>query len=84
MMSRRRRAVVILRMIVVFLLAMAAAGPGITAPSDKVETMFVLDVSDSMGSRGAEDGLAIINGFLSGMRGDDSAGLVTVSSAAVR
>ncbi len=82
-MDRRQRAVVILRMIIIFLLALAAAGPGITAPSDKVETMFVLDVSDSMGSRGAEDGLAMINAFLGGMKGDDSAGLVTVSSDAV-
>lgn len=81
--DRRRRAAFIVRLFVVFLLALAASGPRIKSSSDRVDTMFVLDVSDSLGSGSEEAGLSTINTLLKGMRGDDTAGLVTVAAAAV-
>ena len=78
-----RRGVTALRFAGVVLLALAAAGPRITAPSDQVEAVFVLDVSDSLGGQGVREGLEEINRLLSGMRGDDAAGLVSVAAEAV-
>jgi Ca-activated chloride channel family protein len=78
-----RRGVTALRFAGVVFLALAAAGPRITAPSDRVEAVFVLDVSESLGGRGVREGLEEINRLLSGMRGDDAAGLVSVAAEAV-
>ena len=78
-----RRRALILRTASLALLALAAAGPRLTAPSDRVDAVFVVDASDSLGVEGTDAGIAEVNRLLGGMRGDDTAGLVTVASSAV-
>lgn len=78
-----RRGVTAMRLAGVVFLGLAAAGPRITAPSDRVEAVFVLDVSESVGGHGVREGLEEMNRLLSGMSGDDAAGLVSVAAEAV-
>jgi len=76
------RPAAILRAVGLAALVLAASGPRISAPSDRVDAVFVVDASDSMGRRGQDAAISSINAFLSGMTQDDTAGLVTVAEAA--
>ena len=76
-----RRTGPVLRLLGILSAALAAAGPSIRAASDRVEAVFIADVSDSIGPRGAERTLREVNRRLGGMRGEDRAALITVGAS---
>ena len=68
-----------MRIAVAVALLGAAFNPGVTLPTDRVATVFLVDASDSMGVGGVSDGSAFVRDALSAKRdanNDDVAGVV--------
>src|SRR4051812_8063333 len=72
----RRRASLALRTVVLGSLVFALAGFQLVLPVDHLATVFVVDLSDSVGTAGREDALAFIRDSLKVMPPDDQAGIV--------
>ncbi len=73
----------ILRSVIVFLLVLVLAGISQVQETDKLSTIFLLDVSDSLGGTGRDTGLTYIREALGQMTPDDEAGLVVFGGDAL-
>ena len=79
----RRRLALLLRIAVLGALVLALAGFRLVLPVDRLATVFVVDLSDSVGTSGREDALAWIRDSLAVMPEDDVAGIVGFGRAAL-
>jgi Mg-chelatase subunit ChlD len=79
----RETASLVLRSLIVALIVLALAGISQVQQSDKLATIFLLDVSDSMGQPGREAGLTFIRQALSQMGRDDQAGVILFGADAL-
>ncbi len=81
--ARRRRAAVALRSVLLSALVLALAGFQLVLPVDRLATVFVVDLSDSVGAAGREDALAFLRETLEVMPEDDQAGIVAFGKDAL-
>jgi uncharacterized membrane protein len=72
----RRRIALVVRSIVVVALVFALAGFRLVLPVDRLATVYVVDLSDSVGQAGREDALAWLRDSLKAMPEGDVAGIV--------
>ncbi|HXG26886.1 MAG TPA: VWA domain-containing protein, partial [Candidatus Binatia bacterium] len=79
----RRRAAVALRTILVTALVLALAGFQLVLPVDRLATVFVVDLSDSVGEDGRQDALAFLRESLEVMPEGDQAGIVAFGKQAL-
>ena len=79
----RRRVALILRAALLTSLVFALAGFRLVLPVDRLATVFVVDLSDSVGEDGREDALAFIRESLVLMPEGDSAGIVAFGKGAL-
>ncbi len=79
----RRRAALILRTVLVSALILALAGFRLVLPVDRLATVFVVDLSDSVGNPGREDALAFLRQTLKVMPEGDMAGIVAFGKEAL-
>lgn len=81
---RRRRDItsLALRITIVLLLVFALAGTQIVQSADRLAVVFLVDVSDSMGTEAQEAAFTYIEASLEEMRPDDLAGIVTFGASA--
>lgn len=82
---RRRRdaASLLLRSAIVTLIVLALAGLQVNRPADRLATVFLVDVSDSMGPDAQAEQLAFVQRALSHMGPDDLAGVVVFGAEPV-
>jgi uncharacterized membrane protein len=82
---RRRRDTVsvLLRALIVALVVLALAGLQLNRPADRLATVFLVDVSDSMGAEAQAAQLAYIQDALQAMGPDDAAGVVAFGAEPV-
>ena len=81
--ANRRRAAVALRTILLSALVLALAGFQLVLPVDRLATVFVVDLSDSVGTDGREDALAFLRDTLEVMPEGDQAGIVAFGKDAL-
>ncbi|HLA15901.1 MAG TPA: vWA domain-containing protein, partial [Candidatus Limnocylindrales bacterium] len=81
--SVRRGLALALRIGIVTALVFALAGFRIVLPVDRLATVFVVDLSDSVGPGGAEDALAFLREALDEMPDGDMAGVVAFGKEAL-
>jgi uncharacterized membrane protein len=81
--ANRRRAAVALRTILLASLVLALAGFQLVLPVDRLATVFVVDLSDSVGTDGREDALAFLRETLEVMPEGDQAGIVAFGKDAL-
>jgi Ca-activated chloride channel family protein len=81
--ARRRRAALALRTILLTALVFALAGIQLVLPVDRLATVFVVDLSDSVGASGREDALAFLRDSLDVMPEGDQAGIVAFGKDAL-
>jgi uncharacterized membrane protein len=81
--ARRRRAALAVRTIVLSALVLALAGFQLVLPVDRLATVFVVDLSDSVGTSGREDALAFLRETLEVMPEEDQAGIVAFGKDAL-
>ncbi len=74
--AARRRAALVLRSLLLSALVGALAGLQLVLPVDRLATVFVVDLSDSVGPDAREDALAFIREALAEMPEGDLAGIV--------
>ena len=79
----RRRASLILRSLMLASLVLALAGFAIVWPVDRLTTVFVVDLSDSVGNAGRESALAFVRDALEERRGTDEAAIVAFGGEAL-
>ena len=79
----RRRLALFVRVVVLGALVLALAGFRLVLPVDRLATVFVVDLSDSVGTAGREDALAWIRDSLEVMPEGDVAGIVGFGRAAL-
>ncbi|HEX2756109.1 MAG TPA: VWA domain-containing protein [Candidatus Limnocylindrales bacterium] len=79
----RRRLALVLRGFVLAFLVFALAGFRLVLPVDRLATVFVVDLSDSVGTAGREDALAWLRDSLKVMPEGDVAGIVGFGRAAL-
>ena len=79
----RRRVSLVLRTVLLTALVLALAGFRIVLPVDRLATVFVVDMSDSVGNAGREDALAFIRDSLTDMPKGDVAGIVAFGKQAL-
>jgi Ca-activated chloride channel family protein len=79
----RRRAAVAVRTILLSALVLALAGFQLVLPVDRLATVFVVDLSDSVGTDGREDALAFLRETLDAMPEGDQAGIVAFGKDAL-
>jgi uncharacterized membrane protein/uncharacterized protein YegL len=79
----RRRVAVLLRLVVLGALVFALAGFQLILPVDRLATVFVVDLSDSVGEPGREAALAFVRGSLEEMPDGDEAGIVAFGKDAL-
>src|SRR5437867_4034343 len=72
----RRRLAVIIRTLLLAALVLALAGFRLVLPVDRLATVYVVDLSDSVGQAGREDALAWLRESLKAMPDGDVAGIV--------
>lgn len=72
----RRRTALLVRTVLLTALVFALAGFRLVLPVDRLATVFVVDLSDSVGNAGREDALAFIRESLAVKRDGDLAGIV--------
>ena len=72
----RRRVALLVRALLLTALVFALAGFRLVLPVDRLATVFVVDMSDSVGTAGREDALAFLRKSLEEMPGGDEAGIV--------
>ncbi len=81
--SGRRRAALLVRSLLLAALVLALAGFQLVLPVDRLATVFVVDLSDSVGNAGREDALAFLRETLKERPGDDVAGIVAFGKGAL-
>ena len=79
----RRRLALVLRTVVLTALVLALAGFRLVLPVDRLATVYVVDLSDSVGTAGREDALAWLRDSLELMPEKDVAGIVGFGRAAL-
>ena len=79
----RRRIALVIRSMLLAALVLGLAGLQIVLPVNRLATVFVLDLSDSIGSAGREDALAFVRTALEEMPKDDVAGIVAFGKEAL-
>ncbi|HEX5823760.1 MAG TPA: VWA domain-containing protein [Candidatus Limnocylindrales bacterium] len=79
----RRRLALLVRIVVLSALVLALAGFRLVLPVDRLATVFVVDLSDSVGTAGREDALAWLRESLAVMPEKDVAGIVGFGRAAL-
>ena len=79
----RRRVALIVRTVLLSALVFALAGFRLVLPVDRLATVFVVDLSDSVGEAGREDALAFLRESLALMPEGDVAGIVGFGKAAL-
>jgi uncharacterized membrane protein len=79
----RRRVALLVRTILLSALVFALAGFRLVLPVDRLATVFVVDLSDSVGEAGHEDALAFVRESLKVMPQDDVAGIVAFGKGAL-
>jgi uncharacterized membrane protein len=79
----RRRLALVVRGLVLTFLVFALAGFRLVLPVDRLATVFVVDLSDSVGTAGREDALAWLRDSLEVMPEGDVAGIVGFGRAAL-
>jgi hypothetical protein len=79
----RRRAALILRTVLLSALVLALAGFRLVLPVDRLATVFVVDLSDSVSNAGREDALAFLRQTLKVMPDGDLAGIVAFGKEAL-
>jgi Ca-activated chloride channel family protein len=79
----RRRAALIVRTLLLSALVFALAGFRIVLPVDRLATVFVVDLSDSVGNDGHESALAFLRETLADIPDGDLAGIVAFGKEAL-
>ncbi len=79
----RRRAAIAIRTLLISALVFALAGFQLVLPVDRLATVFVVDLSDSVGNDGREDALAFLRESLEAMPDGDQAGIVAFGKDAL-
>ncbi|MEX1170486.1 MAG: VWA domain-containing protein [Chloroflexota bacterium] len=79
----RRRAALVIRTVLVSALVFALAGFQLVLPVDRLATVFVVDLSDSVGNAGREDALAFLRETLAERPDGDVAGIVAFGREAL-
>ncbi|MEO8228574.1 MAG: VWA domain-containing protein [Chloroflexota bacterium] len=74
--ARRRRAAIVVRSIILAALVLGLAGLQLVLPVDRLATVFVVDLSDSVGNDGRASSLAFVREALAKMPEGDVAGIV--------
>jgi uncharacterized membrane protein len=81
--SGRRRVALVVRTLLLATLVFALAGFQLVLPVDRLATVFVVDLSDSVGNAGREDALAFLRETLKVRGRDDVAGIVAFGKEAL-
>jgi uncharacterized membrane protein len=81
--ARRRTAALVVRTVVLSALVLALAGFRLVLPVDRLATVFVVDLSDSVGNAGREDSLAFLRETLDVIPSGDLAGIVAFGKDAL-
>ena len=81
--SRRRRVALLVRTMLLSALVLALAGFQLVLPVDRLATVFVVDLSDSIGNSGREDALAFLRETLAEKPDGDVAGIVAFGKEAL-
>ena len=81
--ARRRRTALVVRTILLSALVFALAGFRLVLPVDRLATVFVVDLSDSVGNEGREDALAFLRETLDVIPPGDVAGIVAFGKEAL-
>jgi hypothetical protein len=76
----RRRVALVVRTLLLTFLVFALAGFRLVLPVDRLATVFVVDMSDSVGNEGREDALAFLRETLAVMPEGDVAGIRSSSA----
>ena len=79
----RRRAALVIRTALLSALVLALAGFQLVLPVDKLATVFVVDLSDSVGEGGRQDALSFLRDTLDVMPEGDQAGIVAFGKDAL-
>ena len=79
----RARLALLVRALLVSALAMALAGVAVILPADRLATVFVVDLSDSVGNTGRADALAFVRDALEVRPEGDVAGVVAFGKDAL-
>ncbi|MFL5775685.1 MAG: VWA domain-containing protein [Chloroflexota bacterium] len=79
----RRRVALIVRTLLLGALVFALAGFRLVLPVDRLATVFVVDMSDSVGAAGREDALSFVRDSLKVMPDGDVAGIVAFGKGAL-
>ena len=79
----RRRVALAIRTVLLSALVFALAGFQLVLPVDRLATVFVVDLSDSVGNAGREDALAFLRESLAEKPDDDVAGIVAFGREAL-
>jgi uncharacterized membrane protein len=81
--ARRRRVALVVRGVLLGALVFALAGFQLVLPVDRLATVFVVDLSDSVGNAGREDALAFLRETLAEKPDGDVAGIVAFGREAL-
>ena len=81
--SGRRRVALVVRTLLLAALVFALAGFQLVLPVERLATVFVVDLSDSVGNAGHEDALAFLRETLKERPQDDVAGIVAFGKGAL-
>ena len=81
--SGRRRAALIVRSLLLAALVFALAGFQLVLPVDRLATVFVVDLSDSVGNAGREDALAFLRDTIKERPDGDVMGIVAFGKGAL-
>ena len=81
--AARRRIALVIRSVLLAALVLALAGLQVVWPVDRLATVFVVDLSDSVGTTGREDALAFVRESLAVMPDEDVAGIVAFGKEAL-
>jgi uncharacterized membrane protein len=81
--SCRRRLALFVRTVLLAVLVLALAGFQLVLPVDRLATVFVVDLSDSVGNAGREDALAFLRETLAERPDGDVAGIVAFGKEAL-
>src|SRR6186713_1091383 len=79
----RRRTALVVRTLLLGALVFALAGFRLVLPVDRLATVFVVDLSDSVGNAGREDSLAFLRETLKDRPDGDVAGIVAFGKGAL-
>ena len=81
--SARRRVALLVRTVLLATLVLTLAGFQLVLPVDRLATVFVVDLSDSVGNSGREDALAFLRETLAAKPRSDVAGIVAFGKNAL-